>query len=135
MEEIACLQYAIAVAQRRVYRHAVEEIQHNIEQIKPGISFRELIDRIYRRDDEYIARRYPCAFHGAGMSDEYPKLFYPEDAHRQYDGIIEENMVLCVESDTGAEYGGEGVKLEQMVRVTEGGTELLSTYPFEKTPL
>ena len=40
-------------------------------------------------------------------------------------------MVLCVESFTGSDQGGEGVKLEQMVLVTDSGTEPLSNYPFE----
>jgi len=118
-------------AQREVYRHAYEEIQHNTAQIQPGMLFSELIRRIYPRGEEFIAHRYPCAYHGVGMSDEYPKLYYPEDAERQYEGVIEPNMVLSVESFTGSVHGGEGVKLEQMVRVTETGTELLSSYPYE----
>ena len=40
-------------------------------------------------------------------------------------------MVLCVESFVGSERGGEGIKLEQQVLVTETGTEPLSTCPFE----
>ena len=48
-----------------------------------------------------------------------------------YDGIIEENMTLCIESFTGSTHGGPGVKLEQMVRVTADGCEVLSTFPFE----
>ena len=118
-------------AQQDIYLHAHEEVQHNARQIQPGMRFSELIQRIYKRGEEYIAHRYPCVFHGVGMSDEYPKLYYPEDADRQYDGTIESNMVLCVESFTGSEHGGEGVKLEQMVHVTEDGTEVLSNYPFE----
>ena len=48
-----------------------------------------------------------------------------------YDGVIEENMVLCVESYIGAEGGHEGVKLEQQVLVTASGPHLLSRFPFE----
>ena len=44
-------------------------------------------------------------------------------------------MVLCVESFTGSDRGGEGVKLEQMVLVTDSGCEALSTYPFEEALL
>jgi len=118
-------------AQQEVYRHAYEEVQHNTRQIQPGMQFSELIRRIYPRGEEFIAHRYPCAFHGVGMSDEYPKLYYPEDRDRQYEGTIMPDMVLCVESFTGSVHGGEGVKLEQMVRVTEDGTEILSNTPFE----
>jgi len=117
--------------QRRAYRHAYDEVHHNIEQIEPGMAFSEFLERIYPRQEEYIPHRYPTVIHGVGMSDEYPKLYYPEDTHRRYDGIIEPNMVLCVESFTGSVHGGEGVKLEQVVRVTETGTEVMSEYPFE----
>ena len=67
----------------------------------------------------------------AGMSDEWPVIFYPEDARTIYDGRLEPGMVMCVESYTGEVGGHEGVKLEQMVPVTEGGPILLSTFPFE----
>ena len=40
-------------------------------------------------------------------------------------------MTLCVESFLGAQDGGEGVKLEEQILVTETGTELLSQFPFE----
>ena len=66
------------------------------------------------------------------MSDEYPKIYYREDWEaRGYDGIIEENMVLCVESYTGAVGAAEGVKLEEQVLVTSRGCEVLSDYPFD----
>ena len=44
---------------------------------------------------------------------------------------FEPGMTICVESYIGEEGGGEGVKLEQQLLVTETGTELLSTFPFE----
>ena len=73
--------------------------------------------------------------HGIGLSDEYPKLYYPEDGQRHYDGVIEAGMLLCVESFSGSVHGGEGVKLEQVVRVTETGVEIMSQYPFEQVLL
>ncbi|WP_036229936.1 M24 family metallopeptidase [Marinobacterium jannaschii] len=118
--------------QRAAYRHAYDEIQFNMELIRPGVSFKELSDNAFQRQPEYKANRYVCSFHGAGLSDEYPKIYYEEDWGRSgYDGIIEENMVFCVESFSGAEGAREGVKLEEMVRVTADGYEKLSTYPFE----
>ena len=66
------------------------------------------------------------------MGDEYPAIVHLEDWERTgYDGVIEENMTLCVESYIGAEGGAEGVKLEQQILVTANGYELLSTFPFE----
>ena len=40
-------------------------------------------------------------------------------------------MVLCVEAYVGAEGGGEGVKLEEQVLITNTGSETLSHYPFD----
>ena len=122
--------------QRDVYRRAYEEIHHNMDLAKPGMTFKELSDTGFRQPDEFIARRYPCVAHGIGMSDEYPKIYYPQDWHRgAYDGVIEADMALCFESFTGSEHGGEGVKLEQMALMTDTGCELLSNYPFEEALL
>jgi len=48
-----------------------------------------------------------------------------------YDEVFEPGMTVCVESYVGEVGGDEGVKLEQQVLITETGTLLLSTYPFE----
>ncbi|WP_046016610.1 Xaa-Pro peptidase family protein [Marinomonas sp. S3726] len=119
-------------AQRDAYRHAYDEVHHNMQLIKPGISFRELSEQAFIRKTEYRDNRYVCAFHGAGLSDEYPKIYYQEDwARSGYDGLVQENMVLCVESYSGIKGGSVGVKLEEMVRVTSKGITPLTDFPFE----
>jgi Xaa-Pro aminopeptidase len=40
-------------------------------------------------------------------------------------------MTICIESYMGEEGGREGVKLEQQVLITDKGSKLLSTFPFE----
>ena len=66
------------------------------------------------------------------MCDEAPKLNSPKDrAEKAYGGVLRENMVICLESYVGALDERDGVKLEQQVRVTKDGYELLSTYPLE----
>ena len=92
---------------------------------------REVSEAALRQPEKYRAQHYPAVAHGAGMSDEWPVIFYPEDAHYIYDGQLEPGMVMCVESYVGALGGSEGVKLEQMVLITEQGPVLLSTFPFE----
>jgi Xaa-Pro aminopeptidase len=120
------------VRQRDLYRRAYDEIQHNMALIKPGVSFRELSERAFRQPEEFVAHRYACLAHGVGMSDEYPKIAYRQDWERiGYDGAIPPASVLSVESFTGSEQGGEGVKLEEMVLVTAEGCERLSRYAFE----
>lgn len=119
-------------AQRDAYQHAYEEIHFNMELIKPGINFAELSERAFPRKPQYREQRYVCAFHGSGMSDEYPKIYYQEDwQDNGFDGELQENMVLCVESYSGVKGGADGVKLEEMMLVTADGFEVLSSYPFE----
>ena len=119
-------------AQRELYRRAFDEVQHDLSLVRAGVSFRELAERAFRQPPEFRAHRYPCLAHGAGMSDEWPRIAHLADWEEGgYDGVVEAGMVLCLESFVGRERGGEGVKLEQQVLVTETGTEPLSTAPFE----
>lgn len=124
--------HAPTPTQKDLYRRAYEEVTHNMDLVRPGVGFEELSRKAFRQDDPFIAHRYPCLAHGAGMSDEWPKVAYRQDWDRiGYDGEIEAGMVLCIESFVGHEAGGEGVKLEQQVHVTETGVEVLSDVPFE----
>ena len=40
-------------------------------------------------------------------------------------------MVMCVEAFVGPKAGGEGVKLEQQLLITDTGNELLTAYPLD----
>jgi Xaa-Pro dipeptidase len=118
--------------QRELYRRAHEEIEHNMALVKAGMTFREMAEKAYRQADEYVPNRYMLLAHGIGLCDEYPSIYHRQDIDRVgFDGVIEENMTLCIESYVGAVGGKEGVKLEHQVLVTKTGCELLSKYPFE----
>lgn len=122
--------------QRTLYRLALEQVEHNMELVRAGNSFAEYAEQAWTIPDPYIANRYYLSAHGCGMSGEYPYLYHRMDYDTAgYDGVFEPNMVICVESYIGADGGTEGVKLEQQVRVTGDGIELLSTYPFEQALL
>ncbi|RWB66311.1 Xaa-Pro peptidase family protein [Mesorhizobium sp.] len=122
--------------QRNLYKLAYEEIQHNTSIIRPGVTFYELSQKCFKLPDQYIGNRYSCLCHGLGLCDEYPKIAHPADWEaRGYDGIVEEGMVLCVESYVGAAGGNQGVKLEEQILVTSGGYRLLSKFPFEESLL
>lgn len=119
-------------AQRDLYRTAHEQVHHNMDILRPGLSFREYSERAWTIPETYFANRYYLSAHGVGMTGEYPYLYHRADfAAAGYDGEIEPGMTLCVESYIGEEGGAEGVKLEQQVLVTETGIELLSEFPFE----
>ena len=109
------------------------QLRFNTELLKPGLGFRELMEQAWRIPDWFAANRYAIIVHGAGMCDEYPALPYPHDFDKVgYDGMVQEGMVLCVESYIGAPGGREGVKLEQQVLITATGGEELSSYPLEE---
>jgi Xaa-Pro dipeptidase len=119
--------------QRRLYGMACEQIRFNTDVLKPGLGFRELMERAWKIPDLYAPNRYAILVHGAGMCDEYPAVPYPHDFDKVgYDGLFQDGMVLCVESYIGALGGREGVKLEQQVLITDDGCEELSSYPLEE---
>ena len=68
----------------------------------------------------------------SGCATNIPIVVYPEDAeHAVYDAVLAPGMVHYVEAFVGAEGGGEGVKLEEQVLITDTGSETLSHYPFD----
>jgi Xaa-Pro dipeptidase len=118
--------------QKELYSLAYEQVHHNIGLIKPGMSYRELSEASWQAPERYIDNRYVCTYHGVGLADEYPDIVHPLDwGAYGHDGIVEENMVLCVESYIGLSGGTEGVKLEEQVVVCDDGIQTLSTFPFE----
>lgn len=123
-------------AQRRLYRTAHEQVQHNLSILKAGMSFRDYAERAWTIPERYFANRYYLSAHGCGMTGEYPYLYHARDFREAgYDGVIKAGMTLCVESYIGEEGGTEGVKLEQQVLITDTGVELLSEFPFEEALL
>ena len=119
--------------QKRLYQVAYEHIMGNRELLKPGVSFRELTEKGLRLPEEYRQQCYSVMMHGAGLCDEYPAIYYPEQLESSgYDGIVEAGMVFCVEAYVGAVGGINGVKLEEQVVVTDTGFEQMSNYPFEE---
>ena len=117
--------------QKRIYSAAVEQIEHNLDIIKPGVSFAEFNQRSWQIPVAYKPYRYSLAAHGVGMADEWPVVPLHPDFASAHAGHFEENMVVCVESLIG-EVGSESVKLETQVLITKDGVERLETFPFEE---
>ena len=118
--------------QRQLYRHALNEIEHNLTLVMDGVSMTDFRDQAFVQPEEFHTNQYVCILHGVGMCDEAPKLFYPNDwKAEQYDHVLREGMTVCIESYVGAVGERDGVKLEQQVLVTKDGYELLSTFPLE----
>jgi Xaa-Pro aminopeptidase len=117
--------------QRELYSAAREQIEHNLAALKPGLSFREYNEKTWRIPERYRARKYSCVFHGVGMADEWPSLPLHPDFDRASEGMLEENMVVCVESLIGEVGGRECVKLETQALITAKGAERLDSFPWE----
>lgn len=115
--------------QKRLYDTALSQTYHNLELIRPGVSFREFNDRSWRIPDAHIPYRYLLALHGVGMADEWPAVpLHVDWSDLAMSGRFEPGMVLCVESLI-AESGSESVKLETQVLVTQTGCERLDSFP------
>lgn len=118
--------------QRELYKVAHEQVHHNMQILRPGISFREYSELAWEIPERFVANRYYVSAHGCGMTGEYPYLYHSMDFDAAgYDGVVEPGMTICVESYIGEDGGPEGVKLEQQLLITERGNELISTFPFE----
>ncbi|MGI9462461.1 MAG: M24 family metallopeptidase, partial [Aestuariivirgaceae bacterium] len=118
--------------QKQLYRLALDEIEHNLKLIRPGITFLELQDQALVQPEEFHDNAYSCILHGVGMCDEYPNIRPSFRGRNTYDGTLEAGMVICMESYVGAVGERDGVKLEQQILVTEDGYEMLSTYPLDE---
>ena len=116
-------------AQRRTYALAHRHLQRLMDSIGPGITFRSLAETIGDPPPGYHV--YSCLAHGVGLCDEYPVAFW-KTQREYYDAELEPDMTLSIESYMGPEGGGEGVKLEEQVLITEDGVEPLSTFPLEE---
>jgi len=117
--------------QKHIYSMAVEHIAHNANLIKPGLAFREFIEKCWRLPEDYYDNRYSCMVHGIGLCDEWPFIRYPTDGG-QKEGYFQKNMTITVESYIGKKDDKEGVKLEQQYLITDDGLELMSKHPLEE---
>tara|TARA_Y100001970_G_scaffold108102_1_gene135204 strand:+ start:29254 stop:30528 length:1275 start_codon:yes stop_codon:yes gene_type:complete len=120
--------------QKKLHELAYENIMHNEQLIKPGVSFKEFAENAWRLPENCFDNHYPCQVHGVGLCDEWPFVGYPENNYTDYtqadfSGVFEENMTICVESYIGEVGGREGVKLENQYIVKKNGLKLLSTIP------
>ena len=103
----------------------------NTEWLRPGLTYHDFTHKSLQYDPNEF-RHYTCLYHGVGLCDEAPIIYFPTAWEAfGYNGVLEPGMVLCVESYHGRISGGSGVKLEDQILITETGHERLSQYPFE----
>jgi len=118
-------------AQRAMYDLATEQVLFNTALLKPGLSFREFAETCWPVPEKFLPNRYMTMVHGVGLVDEYPSIPYAMDFDGWgYEGMFEENMVVCVESYIGEVGAPGGVKLEQQVLITANGAVPMSRSKF-----
>jgi Xaa-Pro aminopeptidase len=111
---------------------AYDQIHHNVDIIKPGLSFREVAEKAWAIPTRFVEQRYTSVMHGTGMHGETPFIAHAMDfATYGREGTLQPGMVVSVESYIGEKNGIQGVKLEEEVLITENGPEVLSVFPFE----
>ena len=119
--------------QKTLYKLAYEQIHHDMDLLRAGISFREIAERAWKIPPEYVDNRYFVIAHGVGMTGEYPYILHKMDFDEGgYDGVLEADTTLCVESYIGGKDDKEGVKLEEQVLITDNGHIMLSQFPYEE---
>ncbi|MFT4742510.1 MAG: Xaa-Pro dipeptidase [Yoonia sp.] len=117
--------------QKRIYSTALDQINHNLDILEPGMSLVEFNAKSWRIPEKHVDYRYSLAAHGVGMADEWPVI----PLHVDFDetamtATLEPGMVICIESLI-AEKGSESVKLETQVLITDAGYERLDSFPWE----
>jgi Xaa-Pro aminopeptidase len=120
--------------QRELYEFAYRFIQESIPFFRPGASLREIGEKAPAFPEKYKANRYVVLAHGAGMSDEWPAVYFPDVSWSGFGNdpdVIEEHMVICVEALVGEDGGRQSVKLEEQLIVTERGPEVISLAPHD----
>jgi len=117
--------------QKRLYATALDQINHNLALMQPGMDFAEFNTKSWRIPAQHVDYRYSVAMHGVGMADEWPVApLHVDWDERCMSGQFEPGMVICVESLIG-EAGSESIKLETQVLITNTGYERLDTFPWE----
>jgi len=119
--------------QKSLYRMAWEQIHHNADILKPGMTFREIADKAWPIPERFHDLRYPSIIHGVGMHGEKPIVAHGCDLDRYTgEGVLEPGMVVCVESYVGEPGAADGVKLEDQFLVTDTGLAGMSRYPYDE---
>ena len=127
-----CGSGAASAAQKECYKVAYDHVQHNLNLLKPGMTFKELSEKAFQVPEKYRAQSIDMNWHGVSLYGGWPTILgrgcFNSDSE---DGEVVPGMTLCVESYCGEVGGRDGVKLEEQVLITEDGIRLFSQYPFD----
>jgi Xaa-Pro aminopeptidase len=121
--------------QRRVYRAVLDAHRAGLEAMRPGATNREVADRIRAEARRHgLEEHFLSLFigHGIGVGSNEPP-YVGEVFPDAEEVVLEPGMVFALEPLIWLPgvRGGGGVRLEDMVLVTESGPRVLSRLPYD----
>jgi Xaa-Pro aminopeptidase len=119
--------------ERATYQAALEWVEGMTALVRPGVTCAELAAAAPIVPDRFRAQRYECMIHSVGLEEESPSVCHPQDVQSNPDRVLQRDMVLVVETYMGEVGGAHGVKLGDVVLVTDDGAEVLAPYPYARS--
>ena len=122
--------------QRKIYTAVCEGLQAGIAEMRPGCTNKDAADAVIKAADKHgLGGRFLSLFigHGVGIgANEPPYIGETLPGAPTYE--FKPGMVFAVEPLIWVEgvRGGGGVRLEEMVLVTENGPHVMSRAPFDR---
>ena len=122
--------------QKKIYTAVYEGLKAGIDEMRPGRTNKDAADALIRTADKYgLGGRFLSLFigHGVGVgANEPPYIGETLPGAPTYE--FQPGMVFAVEPLIWVEgvRGGGGVRLEEMVLVTEGPPHVMSRAPFDE---
>jgi Xaa-Pro dipeptidase len=117
------------------FKIAKDMLYDGMEQVKPGNKLSDITaawpktPELWGFDDWQHCRGFVLG-HGLGLSlHEGPEMFWPW--YMAEDEVLEEGMVMAIETYYGPKGGNWGVRLEEEVVVTKDGFELITNFPVD----
>ena len=121
--------------QKDAYKRCHDEMYAAIEKIKPGVTTSEIVS-VWPTDSKefgYSSWQHCRGFylgHGLGLGlQEGPKMFW--NWNYGENEVLQEGMVLAMETYYGPKGAGYGIRLEEDIVVTKDGYELLTKFPVD----
>lgn len=112
--------------QKELYRRCYDSMWAGIRAVKPGATTADIASQ-WNEPEDYSETTLDFG-HSVGLSTHEPPFITV--ASKKHPVKIEPNMVLAIETYAGE--GGQGVRLEENLIVTETGYEIISKFPHEE---
>ena len=121
------------------YRLALDWLYDAINIIRAGVTTREIAEKWPSgpevwKDIHVISEDQTAGSnwaHGIGLTLYEPPIIWREVSLNPPDIALEENMTFAIETQHGRP-GKHGVRIEEMVRVTKSGVEVMTKFPVEE---